>query len=183
MTEISLDLPAIVKAHAQWLRNESTGVRANLAGAYLAGATLARATLARAYLAGANLAGATLDGANLAGATLDGANLDGAYLAGAYLARANLAGAYLAGANLDGANLDGARGVIDGGSRSDGYHFVGWIRENVLMIHAGCRDFDIITGREHWIRTRANTQLGDETMCILDYIEKLAIIRGFIKPE
>jgi hypothetical protein len=143
--------------------------RANLAGAYLTGADLAGADLAGADLAGANLARANLAGADLADAYLAGAHLAGAYLTGAYLTGARLAGADLAGANL-----------VDGGQRSDGYRFVGWVKGGVLQIRAGCRNFAIAEAREHWTKTRGGTPLGDETMCILDHIEAVTRIRGLI---
>ena len=159
--------------------------RANLAGAdlvnaNLAGADLSGADLFLANLAGANLAGADLAGADLAGANLAGADLAGADLYGADLARANLAGADLSGADLFLANLARAD-LIDGGQRSDGYRFVGWIKGDVVQICAGCRDFTIADAREHWKTTRGDTILGDETTCILDHIERVAVIRGLIK--
>ena len=152
--------------------------RADLAGAYLAGAYLAGADLARADLAGAYLTGANLARADLAGAYLAGADLADAYLAGANLAGANLADAYLAGANLTGANLARAD-LVDGGQRSDGYRFVGSIKDGLLMISAGCRYFAIADAREHW-KHREGTPLGAETTCILDHIEKVAAIRGLL---
>ena len=137
---------------------------ANLGGAYLGGANLDGANLARANLGGANLDGANLARAYLDGAYLGGANLDGAYLGGANLARANLAranlaranlgganlaraylnGAYLGGANLDGANLGGKKLIGERpiiqigpiGSRRS--YVVGYIREDELIIKAGC---------------------------------------------
>lgn len=112
----------------------------------------------RADLAGAYLAGAYLAGADLAGADLAGANLAGAYLARADLARADL---------------------VDGGQRSDGYRFVGSIKDGLLMISAGCRYFAIADAREHW-KHREGTPLGAETTCILDHIEKVAAIRGLL---
>jgi hypothetical protein len=106
-------LTDILAKHKLWREGDSSGARANLAGADLAGADLAGADLAgadlaRANLAGADLADADLARANLAGADLARANLAGADLARANLARANLADANLAGANLAGANLAGA---------------------------------------------------------------------------
>ena len=161
---------------------------ANLEGAYLAranlaGADLARANLARANLAHANLARANLEGADLARADLAHANLAHAYLAGAnledaYLSRANLADANLADAYLARANLAGAD-LIDGGQRSDGYRFVGSIKNGVLMISAGCRHFSIAAAREHW-KHRDGTPLGAETTCILNHIEEVAVIRSLI---
>ena len=94
--------------------------------------------------------------------------------AGADLTGADLAGAYLTGAGLAGANL------IDGGQRSDGYRFVGSIRNGALWIKAGCRFFSLAEGREHWTRTRGGTPLGAETTAILDHIEAVAKIRGMV---
>jgi pentapeptide repeat protein len=163
------------------------------AGADLARAYLARADLTDAYLTGADLTGADLTGANfarayLAGADLTGANLARAYLVGANLARANFADADLTGANLAGADLTGANlaraNLIDSGQRSDGYRFVGWVKEGKLMIRAGCRNFDMQQARDHWQRTRGGTPLGNETFVILDHIEKAAAIRGLTpKPD
>ena len=137
-------------------------------------AVKAGANLARANLAGADLAGANLARANLAGAYLARANLAGADLAGADLAGANLAGADLAGADLAGAYL------IDGGQRSDGYRFIGSIKDGVLMISAGCRYFALADARSHWSSSRGGTALGDETQAILDHIERVANVRGLI---
>ena len=96
--------------------------------------------------------------------------------------RADLSGANLSGADLSRANLSGAD-LIDGGQRSDGYRFVGWIKdkEGVLQIRAGCRDLAIDAARKHWTDTRGGTPLGDETAAILDHIETVARIRGLIK--
>ena len=165
---------------------------ASLFGANLNGASLSGANLDRTYLSGASLFGANLDGANLSGAILSGAYLFGASLFGANLDGANLSGANLSGANLDGANLDGANldganldsaSLVDGGQRSDGYSFVGWIKDNVLQIRAGCRSLSITEARKHWIKTRGGTALGEETMVILDHIERVAKIRGLIVKE
>ena len=98
-----------------------------------------------------------------------GANLTDAYLTGADLTDANLTGADLAGADL-----------IDGGQRSDGYRFVGSIRNGALWIKAGCRFFSLAEGREHWTRTRGGTPLGAETTAIMDHIEAVAKIRGMV---
>src|SRR5690606_25197497 len=119
-----------------------------------------------------NLARANLADADLAGADLARANLADADLARANLARANLAGANLARADLAGADL------IDGGQRSDGYRFVGSVRDGAIWITAGCRYFDLASARAHWLATRGGTPLGDETMAILDHIERVARVRG-----
>ena len=152
---------------------------ADLAGANLAGANLAGADLAGADLAGADLARANLADADLADADLADADLARADLAGAYLARAYLAGAYLAGAYLARAYLAGAD-LIDGGQRSDGYRFVGSVKDGALMISAGCRYLAIADARKHWTATRGGTTLGDETQIILDHIERVAVVRDLI---
>ena len=112
------------------------------------------------------------------GADLSRADLSGADLRGAYLSEADLSGADLRGADLRVACL------IDGGQRSDGWRFVGWIKDGVLQIRAGaCRNFTISEARQHWARTRGGTPLGDETMAILDHIETVAKIRKLVDRE
>ena len=124
------------------------------------------------------------EGANLRSADLRSADLSGANLSGADLRGADLSGAYLSGANLSGANLSGAdlglTCLIDGGQRSDGYRFIGWMKESVLQIHAGCRNFTFDEAIVHWTETRGNTPLGKETMAILAHIWSSAAARGFV---
>jgi len=128
------------------------------------------ANLGDAYLCGAYLGGADLRGARLSGADLGGADLRGAYLRGAYLGDADLRGADLGGADL-----------VDGGQRSDGYRFIGWIKDGVLQIRAGCRNFTITEARLHWSSTDyPNEALGKESILILDRIEGTAVLRGMI---
>jgi len=67
---MSIDLPAILAAHAEWLRESSTGKRANLCHANLRHANLSSANLTGANLTGASLAGADLVRADLAGVDL-----------------------------------------------------------------------------------------------------------------
>jgi hypothetical protein len=164
---------------------------ANLAGAYLAGANLTGAYLARADLTGANLthadiARADLAYANLTHAYLTGANLTGADLNHAELAGANLTGAYLARANLTGANLThpdlANQWIIQGAVRSDGYAFLLQKLKNDAepMVKAGCRYYTLVQARDHWMRTRKDTPLGDETFAILDNLEALARARGYL---
>jgi len=166
---VGLSVKWAIKSHADLSRANLSGAnlsRANLSGANLSGADLSRADLSRANLSGANLSHADLSRANLSGANLSGADLSGADLSGADLSRANLSGADL----------------VDGGQRSDGWRFVGWVKDNVLQIRAGCRSFSVTEARAHWLATRAGTPLGDETTAILDHIEAVARIRGLVKP-
>ena len=129
---------------------------------------------------------AVKSGANLYGANLSGADLSGANLSGADLSRADLSGAYLSGADLSGADLSEAdlseaslprTCLVDGGQRSDGHRFVGWVRGGALMIRAGCRNFTLAQYRAH-NSTRDDAALRYETAAILDHIERVAIVRG-----
>ena len=174
MTVTSAKLSTTLASHSLWLRDNG-GSRANLSGADLPGANLPWADLSRADLSGANLPWADLSRADLSRADLSGANLSRADLSGA-----DLSGADLSGANLSWANLSRAKDVIDGGQRFDGYRFVGWIKDGALMIRARCRDFTIAQARAHWFSKRGGTPLGDETMAILDHIERVAVVRGLI---
>jgi len=143
-------------------------------------ADLHGANLRGADLHGAYLPDADLQDADLHGADLQDADLQDAYLQDADLHGANLHGADLRGANLRDADLRGARYIIDGGARSDGCRFIGWVKEDKLQIGAGCRNISINEAREHWQNKSAGTQLGEETFAILDYIERMAKIRQLI---
>lgn len=65
---------------------------------------------------------------------------------------------------------DVADPIVVGPVRSDGYQFVMGASRS---IHAGCRVMiSLAEAREHWSKTRGGTMLGDETMLILDYLER-----------
>jgi len=83
---------------------------------------------------------------------------EGATLSGADdLSRANLSGANLSGANL-----------IVGGMRSDGYAFM--LHKALggsVKLRAGCRYFSIEEAKAHWLKTRKDTHLGDESLALI----------------
>ena len=93
-------LKEIIVSHGKWLRDEESGERADLKGAYLEGTDLRGA-----YFRGANLRGANLKGADLRGTDLRRADLRGTDLEGANLESADLRYANLKGANLKGVDL------------------------------------------------------------------------------
>jgi len=65
--------------------------------------------------------------------------------------------------------------MVVGPFRSDDYQFA--IGETG-SVHAGCRVFPTMAeARAHWTTTRGGTPLGDETMVILDYLEKMVELR------
>ena len=91
---------------------------------------------------------------------------------------ANMTGANMRGANMSGADMTGA-GIICGGQRSDGYIFLAR-REKTIRVQAGCRDFPTFAAaREHWTATRGGTPLGDESLAIVDHLERMAKIAGW----
>ena len=112
------ELNIILEEHAKWLKDDSTGKRANLSeanlryanlsGADLRYANLTEANLTDANLTYANLSRADLRYANLREANLTDANLSGADLRYINLREANLSGANLREADLSEANLSGA---------------------------------------------------------------------------
>jgi hypothetical protein len=122
-----------------------------------------------------------VEAARQARANLSGANLSGANLSGAYLSRADLSGANLSGANLSGAYLSRAKwrddivlrraGLAKDASRSDGHRFLLLDTEQGWRVQAGCRFFTLDEAWRHWERTRAGTDLGDETFDILMMFE------------
>jgi hypothetical protein len=192
MTDVRDNLPHILEEHRKWRSGEG-GQRADLQGADLRNADfrdadlryaiLRDAILQDAELRGADLRDACLRGACLRGADLRDADLQRADLQGADLRNAILWGAFLRDADLQGADLQradlqGAQ-LIDGGQRRDGYRFVGWIKDNALMIRAGCRDMTVAEYRDHNAK-REDATMRDETASILDHIERVAKVRGLV---
>ncbi len=153
------DLDRILSEHAQWLRDPSTGRRAdlncadltgaNLSRANLTGANLSRANLSDANLSRANLYCANLYCANLSRANLSDANLNCADLTGANLSDANLNCANLPRANLSRANLSGAAGVTYLTMTDHGYHVIAQ-KKDAWVIYAGCREFSVDEAVAHW---------------------------------
>jgi carbonic anhydrase/acetyltransferase-like protein (isoleucine patch superfamily) len=72
--------------------------------------------------------------------------------------------------------------VICQASRSDGYSFTLVATLQGARIIAGCRYFSIDEARAHWTATRAGTQLGAESLALVDHLERMAVIRGLDKP-
>jgi Polymer-forming cytoskeletal len=63
--------------------------------------------------------------------------------------------------------------------RSDGWCFsVVATKSGEIKIIAGCRYFSISEARTHWINTRGGTRLGEESLLIIDYLEKMAILNN-----
>ena len=116
----------------------------------------------------------SLDGANLRGADLSDANLSDADLYGANLRGADLRGADLSHADLSHANLYGAIGVISAGY-PDGYQFVAWQKDGVLMILAGCRSFNYATAKKHWAKRKDRAV----SRATLAYVKAAAKARGW----
>ena len=67
-------------------------------------------------------------------------------------------------------------------TRSDGYTFlITPIDGGEVRIIAGCRYFTIAEARDHWTKTRVGTRLGDESLAIVDHLERVAQIRGWLQ--
>jgi len=73
-------------------------------------------------------------------------------------------------------------GAISCATRSDGYTFTIVSTPQGARIIAGCWHFSIDEARAHWTDTRGGTPLGEESLAIVDCLERLATIRGFIEP-
>ena len=146
----------------------------NLQGENLQGVNLQNANLRGANLRGADLGGVNLQDANLRGANLRGADLGYADLQGVNLQNVNLRGAYLGSAGL------GEQWIIQGPIRSDGYQFflMRLLGEKTAMVRAGCRWMSLPEARTYWQATRGGTQLGNETMDILIWLERAMALRG-----
>ena len=69
---------------------------------------------------------------------------------------------------------------VYGVTRSDNYSFCYLpCADGQMRVIAGCRYFTMAEAREHWASTRGGTPLGHETTAILDYLERMAAIRGY----
>ena len=64
-------------------------------------------------------------------------------------------------------------------TRSDGYVFTVVSTHEGPRVIAGCRYFTFEEAREHWNQTRGGTPLGDESLALVDFLERIAVIRGF----
>ena len=65
-------------------------------------------------------------------------------------------------------------------SRSDGYTFTIFIEQSgALKITAGCRFFTPDEARSHWRSTRGGTKLGDESLLIVDHLERMALLQNW----
>ena len=70
-------------------------------------------------------------------------------------------------------------GPIITASRSDGYTFTIFIEQSgALKITAGCRFFTPDEARQHWRSTRGGTKLGDESLLIVDHLERMAALQN-----
>jgi hypothetical protein len=62
--------------------------------------------------------------------------------------------------------------------RTDGYVFTFNPDPRGPMVAAGCHYFTFPDAREHWKATRGGTQLGDESLQLLEHLEKMARLTG-----
>ena len=64
-------------------------------------------------------------------------------------------------------------------TRSDGYLFIlarHQTSDGYPVILAGCQYFTFAQAREHWSKTRGGTRLGDESLALVDHLERMARI-------
>ena len=73
-------------------------------------------------------------------------------------------------------------GKIIVATRSDGYTFLVAPTPEGPRIIAGCRYFTFDQGVEHWTKTRGGTQLGDESLLIVNHLKAMAELNGFMEP-
>ena len=67
-------------------------------------------------------------------------------------------------------------GKIIAATRSDGYTFLVTDTTDGLRIIAGCHYSTFEQARAHWTETRGGTQLGDESLALVDHLERMAAI-------
>ena len=111
-------------------------------------------------------------------AVMAGADLAGADLSCANLSCANLSRANLADADLSRANLAGAKFCVFLGY-PNGWPAFAWTNNNQIRVQVGCKNFTLAEGRAYWIG-KDNRR---EVMAALDYAEKVADLRDWIKSK
>jgi hypothetical protein len=68
-------------------------------------------------------------------------------------------------------------------SRTDGYTFViTQCADDVPRIIAGRRYFTIAEARAHWTKRPGEKALREESIALVDHLERMATIQGWIKP-
>jgi hypothetical protein len=77
---------------------------------------------------------------------------------------------------LVGANLAGAPSIILAGY-PNGWHAFGWLKNGVIQVRVGCRDFTLAQGREYWTGKPDRR----EVIAALDYIEAVAKLREWAR--
>ena len=106
-----------------------------------------------------------------------GANLSHADLFDADLSHANLFGANLSHADLSHAKVEKVGACAN---RSDGYDFrLLLMADGSWRVLAGCRFFTIAEARTHWTTTRGGTTLGEESLALVDHLERMGRIAGW----
>jgi uncharacterized protein YjbI with pentapeptide repeats len=156
----------------------------DLSGSNLRGSNLRGSNLSGSDLRGSDLSGSDLRGSDLSGSDLRGSNLSDSNLSGSDLRDSNLRGSNLRGSNLRGSNLSGDKIAAAGeaATRSDGYEFRAFVLQaGGIKIKAGCRWFTPEEARAHWTTTRGGTRLGDESLAIVEHLERMATIAGVVR--
>ena len=68
-------------------------------------------------------------------------------------------------------------------TRTDGYTFCAAHDQHyIVRIIAGCRYFTPTEARAHWSATRGGTKLGDESLALIDHLERMAALQGWPSP-
>ena len=112
------------------------------------------------------------------GADLSGADLRSAYLISANLIGADLRSANLRSANLIGANLSDAKGVIALGAPG-GWHAHAWLRDGILSIRIGCREFRYSEAMAHWNNHVEGRETRLEQLAAVEYARQIALARDW----
>ena len=152
---------------------------ADLRNKDLANTILVDADLRFADLRNADLTCADLRSADLRCVDFHNADLEYADLRGADLTNSRLNHANLQFARLDGAIYHhialGELGEVSSALRSDGFVFrLIDCQDKHWRVMAGCRWFTLSRARHHWESTRGGTDLGEETMGILEMFGRRA---------
>ena len=80
--------------------------------------------------------------------------------------------------NLRGANLRGANHIFSLGFPG-GWPGHGWLRDSVLSIHIGCREFRYLEALDYWNNHPEGRGTRLEQLAAVEYAKQVALARGW----
>ena len=188
MKYTSEQLKEILAKHAEWLADNSKGVRANLSHADFRGVNLIGVNLSHANMSYTDMSYAHLDNADLSYTNMSYAHLDNANLSHTNMVVVNLSYAHMVGVNLSHANMSYAHMLGVNLSHAD----LSWVNlrcANMVGVNLRGADMDYSSGFPLWCggsKFKCEAKLIQQVLahlCTLDCKDKQWVaLRAAIRP-